>query len=115
AVIRSTAVNNDGAGKAGFTAPSVAGQAAVVAEALANAGLSPDDVGYVEAHGTATALGDPVEIAALTKAFRRGTARRGFGALGSVKPNLGHLEVAAGIAGLVKTVLALEHGEIPPS
>jgi natural product biosynthesis luciferase-like monooxygenase protein len=115
AVLRGTAVNNDGAGKAGFTAPSVAGQAAVVAEALANAGLSPDDIGYIEAHGTATALGDPVEIAALARAFRRGTARRGFCALGSVKTNLGHLEVAAGIAGLVKTVLALEHGEIPPS
>jgi phthiocerol/phenolphthiocerol synthesis type-I polyketide synthase E len=121
AVLRGTAVNNDGAGKAGFTAPSVAGQAEVIAEALANAGLSPDDIGYVEAHGTATALGDPVEIAGLTRAFRSfrggkgGSTRRGFCALGTVKTNLGHLEAAAGIAGLIKTVLALKHGEIPPS
>ncbi|HZF09074.1 MAG TPA: MupA/Atu3671 family FMN-dependent luciferase-like monooxygenase [Thermoanaerobaculia bacterium] len=121
AVIRGTAVNNDGAGKVGFTAPSVAGQAEVIAEALANAGLSPDDISYVEAHGTATALGDPVEIAALSKAFRSfpgaggGTTRRGYCALGTVKTNLGHLEAAAGMAGLIKTILALRHGEIPPT
>ncbi|HTQ80537.1 MAG TPA: polyketide synthase, partial [Thermoanaerobaculia bacterium] len=118
AVLRGTAINNDGASKVGFTAPSVSGQAAVITEALANAGLSPEDIGYVEAHGTATALGDPVEIAALTKAFRSargGTARRGFCAVGSVKTNVGHLEVAAGIAGLLKAILAVRQGEIPPS
>jgi phthiocerol/phenolphthiocerol synthesis type-I polyketide synthase E len=115
AVLKGSAVNNDGASKAGFTAPSVGGQAAVIAEALANAGVDADMIGFVEAHGTATALGDPVEIAALTKAFRRTTARRGFCAVGSVKTNLGHLEVAAGIAGLIKAVLAVERAEIPPS
>jgi phthiocerol/phenolphthiocerol synthesis type-I polyketide synthase E len=115
AVIKGTAVNNDGATKAGFTAPSVSGQAEVIAEALGNAGLSADEIGFVEAHGTATALGDPVEIAALTKAFRRSTERRGFCAIGSVKTNFGHLEVASGIAGLIKAVLAVENAEIPPS
>ena len=113
AVLKGSAVNNDGASKAGFTAPSVGGQAAVIAEALANAGLDADSIGFVEAHGTATALGDPVEIAALTKAFRRTTARRGYCAVGSVKTNLGHLEVAAGIAGLIKAVLAVERGGDP--
>jgi natural product biosynthesis luciferase-like monooxygenase protein len=115
AVLKGSAVNNDGASKAGFTAPSVGGQAAVIAEALANAGVDADSIGLVEAHGTATALGDPVEIAALTKAFRRTTARRGYCAVGSVKTNLGHLEVAAGIAGLIKAALAVERAEIPPS
>ncbi len=115
AVLKGSAVNNDGASKAGFTAPSVGGQAAVIAEALANAGVDADSIGFVEAHGTATALGDPVEIAALTKAFRRTTARRGYCAVGSVKTNLGHLEVAAGIAGLIKATLAVERAEIPPS
>jgi phthiocerol/phenolphthiocerol synthesis type-I polyketide synthase E len=115
AVLKGSAVNNDGSSKAGFTAPSVGGQAAVIAEALANAGVDADAIGFVEAHGTATALGDPVEIAALTKAFRRTTARRGYCAVGSVKTNLGHLEVAAGIAGLIKAVLAVERAEIPPS
>jgi phthiocerol/phenolphthiocerol synthesis type-I polyketide synthase E len=115
AVLKGSAVNNDGASKAGFTAPSVGGQAAVIAEALANAGVEADSIGFVEAHGTATALGDPVEIAALTKAFRRTTARSGYCAVGSVKTNLGHLEVAAGIAGLIKATLAVERAEIPPS
>ncbi len=115
AVIKGTAVNNDGATKAGFTAPSVTGQAEVIAEALGNAGLAADTIGYVEAHGTATALGDPVEVAALTRAFRRSTERRGFCAIGSVKTNFGHLEVASGIAGLIKAVLAVENAEIPPS
>ena len=115
AVIKGTAVNNDGASKAGFTAPSVSGQADVIAEALGNAGLAADSIGFVEAHGTATALGDPVEVAALTQAFRRSTERRGFCALGSVKTNFGHLEVASGIAGLIKAVLAVENAEIPSS
>ncbi|MDP9122601.1 MAG: type I polyketide synthase, partial [Acidobacteriota bacterium] len=113
AIIKGSAVNNDGSTKVGYTAPSLDGQAEVIIEALANAGVEPDSVGYIEAHGTATALGDPIEIQALTKAFRRRTERQGFCALGSVKTNLGHLEVAAGIAGLIKTVLAIEHAAIP--
>ena len=116
AIILGTAVNNDGARKLGYTAPSVDGQAAVVAAAQALADVSPRTVGYVEAHGTATPLGDPVEVAALTQAFRAVEAEGvGWCGLGSVKSNLGHLNCAAGVAGLVKAVLALEHGVIPPS
>ena len=115
AVIRGTAVNNDGSLKVGFTAPGVDGQSGVIAEALAAAGVEPDTISYVEGHGTATPLGDPIEVQALTRAFRARTGRKGFCALGSVKSNLGHLDTAAGMAGLIKTVLALEHREIPPS
>ncbi|HVU25275.1 MAG TPA: SDR family NAD(P)-dependent oxidoreductase [Opitutus sp.] len=115
AIIRGSAINNDGAGKVGYTAPSVEGQETVIAEALAVAGVSADEIGYVEAHGTGTALGDPIEVAALTRAFRRSTPRRQFCALGSVKSNLGHLDAAAGVAGLIKAVLAVKHGEIPAS
>ncbi len=115
AVIRGSAVNNDGWRKVGYTAPSVEGQARVVAEALANAGISPATVGYVEAHGTATPLGDPVEVEALTRAFRAGTDGRGFCALGSIKGNLGHLDAAGGVAGLIKAVLCLEREAIPPA
>src|SRR4051794_7264449 len=115
AVILGSAVNNDGGLKAGYTAPAVEGQAEVVAEALSVAGIDPETLGYVEGHGTGTALGDPIEIQALAKAFRSFTAKRGFAALGTVKSNIGHLDIAAGVAGLIKTVLALEHGEIPPS
>jgi phthiocerol/phenolphthiocerol synthesis type-I polyketide synthase E len=114
AVVRGWAVNNDGAGKAGYTAPRAEGQAAAIAEALALAGVAPATVGYVEAHGTGTRLGDPIEVAALARAFGPGLAP-GSVALGSVKTNIGHLDAAAGIAGLIKTVLALERGEIPPS
>ncbi|HVH12979.1 MAG TPA: polyketide synthase, partial [Longimicrobium sp.] len=113
AVVRGSAINNDGAEKVGFTAPSVEGQAAVVAEALALAGLEPSDVSYVEAHGTGTPLGDPVEAAALREVFRGVPA--GSCALGAVKTNVGHLDTAAGVAGFIKTVLALEHGELPPT
>ncbi len=115
AVIRGSAVNNDGSAKVGFTAPSVEGQAQVIAEAQAVAGVAPRDISYVEAHGTGTAMGDPIELAALTEVFAASTADRGFCALGSVKTNFGHLDEAAGVAGLVKAVLALEHGELPPS
>ncbi|PYQ44523.1 MAG: hypothetical protein DMF77_07050, partial [Acidobacteria bacterium] len=115
AVIKGSAVNNDGARKVGFTAPGVEGQARVIRTALATAGLRPDDITYVEAHGTATALGDPIEIAALTHAFRAGTERRGYCAIGSVKTNIGHLDAAAGVAGLVKTILMLKHRELVPS
>ncbi|HEX2191026.1 MAG TPA: type I polyketide synthase, partial [Longimicrobiaceae bacterium] len=115
AVIRGTAINNDGAGKIGYTAPRREGQARAIGEALAVAGVEPDEVGYVEGHGSATELGDPIEVEALTQAFRARTDRSGFCALGSVKSNVGHLDAAAGVAGLIKTALALEHGEIPPS
>jgi amino acid adenylation domain-containing protein/thioester reductase-like protein len=115
AVIRGSAINNDGAFKIGFTAPSVEGQAAVISEALDAAGVGPETIGYVEAHGTATPLGDPIEVEALTQAFRAGTVETGFCALGSVKTNIGHTDTAAGIAGLIKTVLMLEHGVRVPS
>ena len=115
AVILGSAINNEGHRSVGYTAPSVDAQAEVVAEALAFAGVTAGDVGYVEAHGTGTPLGDPIEITALTRAFRRSTERVADCPLGSVKTNVGHLDTAAGIAGLVKVVLMLRHGEIPPS
>jgi amino acid adenylation domain-containing protein len=115
AVIRGSAVNNDGSRKAGFTAPSVDGQARVIRRAQQAAGVSPETITYVEAHGTGTELGDPIEVAGLEQAFRAGTERAGFCALGSVKTNIGHLDAAAGVAGLIKTVLALEHELLPPS
>ena len=115
AVIKGTAVNNDGAEKVGYTAPSVDGQAEVIALAQAVAGVLPETISYHEAHGTATPLGDPIEIAGLTKAFRASTAATGFCAIGSVKGNIGHLNTAAGIAGFIKTVLALQHRQLPPS
>ncbi|MBO3750158.1 SDR family NAD(P)-dependent oxidoreductase [Streptosporangiaceae bacterium NEAU-GS5] len=115
AVILGNAVNNDGSDKVGFSAPSVAGQAAVISQALGVAGVDPRTIGYVEAHGTGTALGDPIEVAALTSAFGVDHDRPRWCALGSVKTNIGHLASAAGVAGLVKAVLALEHAMIPPS
>ncbi|WP_461010128.1 type I polyketide synthase [Streptomyces capparidis] len=115
AVIRGTAVNNDGSLKAGYTAPSVDGQAEVVAEALAVAEVDAASVGYVETHGTGTALGDPIEIAALTRAFREHTDERGYCAIGSAKTGVGHLDAAAGVTSLIKAALALRHGVIPPS
>ncbi len=115
AVIRGAAINNDGSGKVGYTAPSVEGQAEVIATALAMAGVSPDTIGLVEAHGTATELGDPVEIAALTDAYRSNTDRRAYCAIGSIKSNLGHMNSAAGVGGLLKAVMAIEHAQIPPS
>ncbi len=114
AVIRGFAVNNDGAAKVGYMAPGVDGQAAVIAAAQAMAGIRADQVSYIEAHGTATPLGDPVEIAGLTRAFRETTDRNGFCALGSTKANIGHLDAAAGVSGLIKTVLALKNKTIPP-
>jgi acyl transferase domain-containing protein len=112
AVILGSAVNNDGAAKVGYTAPGVEGQAAVIAEALAVAGVAPETLSYLEAHGTGTALGDPIEVQALSRAFGAG---QGCCAMGTIKSNIGHLDVAAGVAGLIKTVLALEHRQIPPS
>ena len=115
AIIKGSAINNDGALKVGYTAPSLDGQSEVIVEAQAIAGVSADSISYVEAHGTATALGDPIEVGALTQAFRSSTSRSNFCALGSVKSNLGHLDAAAGVAGLIKTVLALKHKQLPPS
>ncbi|MFK0289749.1 beta-ketoacyl synthase N-terminal-like domain-containing protein [Streptomyces sp. NPDC090442] len=113
AVLLGSAVNNDGRRKAGYTAPGVEGQRDVIIEAQAVAGIDAGSVGYVEAHGTGTNLGDPVEVAALTAAFRTTTDRVGFCALGSVKTNIGHLDAAAGIAGLIKAVGAVRDGVIP--
>ena len=115
AVIKGSAVNNDGNSKVGYTAPSVDGQAEVIAMALAAAGVDPETISYVEAHGTGTALGDPIEIAGLTQAFRAHSGKNGFCAVGSVKTNIGHTDAAAGVAGLIKTVLALEHKLLPAS
>ncbi|WP_414448657.1 beta-ketoacyl synthase N-terminal-like domain-containing protein [Burkholderia sp. 22PA0099] len=115
AVIRGTSVNNDGAIKIGYTAPSVDGQARVIAEAMATAGVGAETIGYVETHGTATPLGDPIEIAALTRAFRLDTDRIGFCGISSLKSNIGHVGAAAGIAGLIKAVQAVRHGVLPPS
>jgi phthiocerol/phenolphthiocerol synthesis type-I polyketide synthase E len=114
AVIRGAAINNDGASKAGYTAPSINGQMEVIARAQALAGVDPRTISYVEAHGTATPLGDPIEFSALTQVFRASTPDIGFCRLGSLKANLGHLDAAAGVAGLIKTVLALKHRSIPP-
>jgi acyl transferase domain-containing protein/SAM-dependent methyltransferase len=115
AVIKGSAINNDGSMKVGYTAPSIDGQAAVITAAHRAAGINPETIQYVEAHGTATALGDPIEIAALTKAFRAATQSTEFCAIGSLKTNIGHLDRAAGIAALIKTTLALKHRHIPPS
>lgn len=115
ALIKGSAVNNDGAKKVGYTAPRIEGQAKVIMAAQALAAVDPRSIGYVEAHGTATPMGDPIEIAALTHAFRSQTDDRQFCAIGSVKTNIGHLDAAAGIAGLIKAALALEHRLIPPS
>jgi acyl transferase domain-containing protein len=115
AVVLGSAVNNDGAVKVGYTAPSVDGQRAVIAEAIAVAGARPETISFVEAHGTGTALGDPVEFAALCEVFRTATAAPAWCTLGAVKTNIGHLDAAAGIAGFIKTVLALRHRRIPPT
>lgn len=115
AVILGSAVNNDGATKGTYTAPSVERQSAVVSEALDNAGVYPESISLFEAHGTGTPIGDPIEVAAATQAFRHQTDRVGYCALGSVKANIGHVEAAAGVAGLIKTALALRERTLPPS
>jgi acyl transferase domain-containing protein len=115
AIIRGSAVNNDGSGKVSFLAPSVDGQAQAIAEALAIAGVDAGTVELLESHGTGTPIGDPIEVTALTQAFRTTTQRTGYCALGSVKSNIGHTDTAAGVAGFVKAVLALEHRQIPPT
>ncbi|MFN6514074.1 MAG: beta-ketoacyl synthase N-terminal-like domain-containing protein [Nostoc sp. CreGUA01] len=115
AVIKGSAINNDGSEKVSFTAPSVTGQAQVIAEAQAIASFDPETVTYIETHGTGTALGDPIEVRALKKAFSAGTNKKGFCAIGSVKTNISHLNAAAGVVGLIKTVLGLKHKIIPPT
>lgn len=115
AVIKGSAINNDGSAKAGYTAPSVAGQTEVILAAQAIAGIPADTIGYIEAHGTGTTLGDPIEIAALTQAFRESTGKQGFCGIGSVKTNVGHLDAAAGVAGLIKATLSLKNRVLPPS
>jgi amino acid adenylation domain-containing protein len=115
AVIRGSAINNDGSAKVGYTAPSIEGQARVIRAAQALAEVEAESISYVEAHGTGTSIGDPIEIAALTEAFRSSTGKKRFCAIGSVKTNLGHLNTAAGVVGLIKTILSLEHRQIPPS
>ena len=113
AVIRGIATNNDGGGKASFTAPSIEGQSAVIVAAHQDAGVDARSISYVEAHGTATPLGDPVEVEGLTRAFRRSSGDTAFCRIGSVKSNVGHLVTAAGAAGLIKTALALAHEQLP--
>ncbi|BAY81670.1 polyketide synthase type I [Calothrix parasitica NIES-267] len=115
AVIKGSGINNDGSQKVGLTAPSVTGQANVIATTLEKAGIKPETIGYIETHGTGTALGDPIEISALNKVFRQHTKERKICALASVKSNIGHLDAAAGIAGLIKAALAVKYGKIPPS
>jgi len=115
AVLNSTAINNDGASKAGYLAPSVTGQAGCIVEAQALADLGGDDIGYVECHGTGTYLGDPIEVSALTEAFRQTTEEKQFCRLGSVKTNIGHLDTAAGVASFIKASLILEREQIPAS
>ena len=115
AVIRGTAINNDGAAKVGYTAPSVQGQAEVIALAHASAQLDPATIEYVEAQGIATSLGDPIEFRALNTVFRERTSRVGYCAIGSLKTNLGHMDAASGVAGLMKAALSVKYGEMPPS
>ncbi len=115
AIIKGSAINNDGSAKVGFTAPSVSGQASVIADAQAIAGVDADSISYIETHGTGTPLGDPIEIAALTKAFRETTNRNGYCAIGSVKTNIGHLDAGATVAAVIKVVLSLKNKILPPS
>jgi acyl transferase domain-containing protein/acyl carrier protein len=115
ALIRGAAINNDGSTKVGFSAPSIEGQARVIRTAHAMAGVEPETIGYVEAHGTATLLGDPIEFAALNEVFRECTGKRGWCAIGSLKSNVGHLASAAGVSGLIKTVLSLRNRTLVPS
>ncbi len=114
AVLKGTAINNDGNAKVGYLAPSVEGQARCVVEALGVAGISPDEIGFMECHGTGTPVGDPIEVSGLASAFRQGTKRKAFCAIGSVKPNIGHLDTAAGVVSFIKAALAVRFGEVPP-
>jgi acyl transferase domain-containing protein/acyl carrier protein len=115
AVIKGSAINNDGSNKVSYTAPRIDGQAKVIKTAQLVAEVEPETITCIEAHGTGTSLGDPIEIAALTQVFQASTQKKNFCAIGSVKTNIGHLDAAAGVTGLIKTVLALKHKQIPPS
>jgi acyl transferase domain-containing protein len=115
AVIKGFALNNDGSARVGFAAPGVEGQAQVIAMAQAAAGVTPESISYIEAHGTGTPLGDPIEVAAATKVFRASTKAKGFCAIGTAKTNVGHLDIAAGATGLIKTVLSLKNRQLPPT
>ncbi len=115
AVIKGSAINNDGALKVGYMAPSVDGQAAAISEALALANVPADTISYVEAHGTGTPVGDPIEVAALTQAHRQSTDKVGYCGIGSVKTNIGHTDTAAGVASFIKVAMAMQHGELPPT
>ncbi|WP_202080466.1 type I polyketide synthase [Caldalkalibacillus salinus] len=115
AVIKGFAMNNDGSDKVGYTAPSLNGQSDVITEALDVGEVHPDTIGYVEAHGTGTKMGDPIEVTALTHAYQQYTSRKGYCALGSVKANIGHLNAAAGVAGVIKSALILKHKQLPPT
>ena len=115
AMVRASAINNDGSLKVSYLAPSVEGQAAVYTEAYAVGDINPETISYVEAHGTGTLVGDPIEVTALTQAFRMYTEKKNFCGLGSVKSNIGHLDTAAGVAAFIKVVMALKHRQIPPS
>jgi amino acid adenylation domain-containing protein len=115
AVIKGSAINNDGSDKAGFTAPSVSGQAEVIAAALEAACVDPRSVSYVEAHGTATFVGDPIEVTALTRVYGQGRPRKEPCLLGSVKTNIGHLDAGSGVAGIIKVILSFQHRQLPPS
>jgi phthiocerol/phenolphthiocerol synthesis type-I polyketide synthase E len=115
AVILGSAIGNDGSGKVGYTAPSIEGQAQVIAEAQLVAGVDPATITYIEAHGTGTKMGDPIEVAALNQVFKAKTSKKGFCAIGALKSNIGHLDTAAGVAGLIKTVLSLKYRTLPPS
>ena len=115
AVIRGFGVNNDGSAKVGYTAPSIEGQAGVIALAQEAAGVDPATIGYVEAHGTGTPLGDPIELAALTQAFRARTKAKKFCAVGTAKTNVGHLDIAAGVTGLIHAAHIVRDGVFPPT
>ncbi|VEP18730.1 Polyketide synthase [Hyella patelloides LEGE 07179] len=114
-VIKGSAINNDGAMKVGYTAPSESGQTRAIKAAQIMAEVEPETITYLEAHGTGTPLGDPIEVAAMTEAFRANNSKKGYCAIGSVKTNVGHLDAAAGITGFIKTVLSLDHQLLPPS
>ncbi len=113
-VLRGSAINNDGNRRVNYTAPGVDGQAAVIAHAMSNAGVAPETISYIEANGTGTRLGDAIELAAMVKAFAHKTQKRKFCAIGSLKPNIGHVDRASGVAGLIKMALALSHRQLPP-
>jgi acyl transferase domain-containing protein len=115
AVVRGFGLNNDGSARIGFTAPGMEGQVGVSSDAIAMADINPESIGFVECHGTATPMGDPIEVTALTKSFRSYTQKKNFCALGSVKTNIGHTDAAAGVAGFTKAVLSLKNKIIPAS